>query len=223
MTTINTNQEVYNNLGLSNQNTVKVEETKQDQFMKLMIAQLQNQDPFEPQENGEFLSQLAQFDTATGIKDLQNSFSSFTNTMQSNSALQASTLVGHSVLIPGGETYLQGADGVMGSVDLSASTTNLKIEVKDSAGQLIKTISLGQKQSGDVRFEWDGIDESGNLMPPGKYSFSATSKVGGSNVAQPLSMAAKVESVSIGQSGQGLKLNLLGIGQVDFASVSEIR
>ncbi|MFK5984581.1 MAG: flagellar hook assembly protein FlgD [Pseudomonadota bacterium] len=223
MTTINTNQGVYNNLGLSRTNEVKTEESKEDQFMKLMIAQLQNQDPFSPQENGEFLSQLAQFDTATGISDLQNSFTSFNNTMQSNSALQASTLVGHSVLIQDSIGYLQGSEGVSGNVSLEASTNKLTIEVTDSAGQLIKTINMGQQKSGAVKFEWDGMDERGNLMPPGKYSFEANSKIGGVDVGQALSLSAKVESVSIGQYGQGLKLNLVGLNQVDFSSVSEIK
>jgi flagellar basal-body rod modification protein FlgD len=223
MTTINTNADVYKDLGLTRQAEVKPEASKQDQFMQLMIAQLQNQDPFEPQENGEFLSQLAQFDTATGIDDLGKSFDNFTTSMQSNSALQASTLVGHSVLIPGGSTYLSGAEGVSGNVALDATTSSLKIDVTDSSGQLVKTLFLGEQLAGDVRFDWDGTDESGNLLPPGKYSFQANSQVGGTNIGQNVSMAAKVDSVSIGQFGQGLKLNLLGMGAVDFASVSEIR
>jgi flagellar basal-body rod modification protein FlgD len=222
MTTINTNADVYNNLGLTRKNEVKPEATKQDQFMQLMIAQLQNQDPFEPQENGEFLTQLAQFDTATGIDDLGKSFDSFTTNMQSNSALQASTLVGHHVLIPGGTTYFNGADGVSGSIDLDSSTSSLNIEVTDSAGQLVKTISMGEQLSGAVNFGWDGTDEDGNLMPPGKYSFKSNSQVGGESVAQTVSLGAKVDSVSIGQYGQGLKLNLLGMGQVNFTDVSEI-
>jgi len=222
MTTINTNQDVYNNLGLTRTNEVKPEATKQDQFMQLMIAQLQNQDPFEPQENGEFLTQLAQFDTATGIDDLGKSFGNFSDTMQSNSALQASTLVGKSVLVPGGTAYFQGSEGISGSVNLDSSTTSLNIQVTDSSGQMIKTIPLGSQLAGNVNFGWDGTDEDGNLMPPGKYNFKASSQIGGENIAQNVSLGAKVDSVSIGQFGQGLKLNLLGMGQIDFTAVSEI-
>ena len=90
MSTIDSKMALYDNLGLTRANEPKAEPTKQDQFMQLLIAQLKNQDPLQPQENGEFLSQLAQFDTATGIKDLQDSFNNFSSTMQSNSALQAS-------------------------------------------------------------------------------------------------------------------------------------
>jgi len=178
--------------------------------------------PFEPQENGEFLTQLAQFDTATGIDDLGKSFGNFSDTMQSNSALQASTLVGKSVLVPGGTAYFQGSEGISGSVNLDSSTTSLNIQVTDSSGQMIKTIPLGSQLAGNVNFGWDGTDEDGNLMPPGKYNFKASSQIGGENIAQNVSLGAKVDSVSIGQFGQGLKLNLLGMGQIDFTAVSEI-
>ncbi|MFK5892608.1 MAG: flagellar hook assembly protein FlgD [Pseudomonadota bacterium] len=222
MTTINNNVDVYNDLGLTRNNEVKAEPTKQDQFMELMIAQLKNQDPLEPQENGEFLTQLAQMDTATGISDLQTSFDKFASSMQSNSALQASTLVGHHVLIPGGTTYFNGVDGVSGTVSLDSSTSSLKIDVTDSSGQLVKTFSLGEQLAGDVKFGWDGLDEGGDLMPPGQYTFKASSQLAGETVAQNVSLGAKVDSVSVGQYGQSLKLNLLGMGQVNFTDVTEI-
>ncbi len=222
MTSINNNYDIYNDLGLTRANEVKSEPTKQDQFMRLMLEQLKNQDPFEPQENGEFLTQLAQFDTATGIEDLSNSFNSFASSMQSNSALQASTLVGHHVLIPGGITFFNGAEAVSGSVDLDSSTSSLKIEVTDQAGQLVKTINLGEQLSGVVKFAWDGTDENGNLMSPGKYTFNANYQLGGDSVSQTVSLGAKVDSVSIGQYGQGLKLNLLGMGAINFSEVREL-
>jgi len=222
-TSVNSNYEVYDSLGLTRNNEAKTEETKQDQFMKLMIAQLKNQDPFEPQENGEFLSQLAQFDTATGISDLQTSFTNLSTTMQSNSALQASTLVGRDVLIPGGESYLTEGGTISGAVDLSASTSKLRIEITDSAGQTKRILDLEGHPAGEVKFDWDGKDADGNVLPPGKYSFKATSQVGNENVAQDVLISAKVDSVSLGGLGQPLKLNILGMGQVDFNSVREIR
>ncbi len=223
MSVINSNLEIYDNLGLTRKNETKVEETKQDQFMKLLIAQMENQDPFEPQENGEFLSQLAQFDTATGIKDLQNSFSKFTTTLQSNSALQASSLVGRDVLVPGNESFLSDGGIISGNVDLSASTSSLKIEVMDASGQTIRTLNLGKQAAGTIDFTWDGKDDNGNLLPSGKYRFRASAQVGNETIAQELQLTAKVDSVSIGQMGQGLKLNLLGMGQVDLAQVREIK
>lgn len=221
--TVNSNYEVYDKLGLTRTNQPTVEETKQDQFMKLMIAQMENQDPFEPQENGEFLTQLAQMDTATGVQDLQSSFSNLASTMQSNSALQASSLVGRNVLIPGGEGYLSDAGSVSGTVDLASSTSKLKIEVQDEAGQTIRTLDLEEQAAGEVQFTWDGKDEDGKDLPAGNYTFKASSQVGNDNVGQDVLISAKVDSVSIGTLGQGLKLNIIGMGPVDFNSVREIR
>ena len=222
MSIIDSKVALYDNLGLTRANEPKPEPSKQDQFMQLLIAQLKNQDPLQPQENGEFLSQLAQFDTATGIKDLQDSFNNFSSTMQSNSALQASSLVGRSVLAPGGFGQLESGSNVTGQIDLSSSTTNLSVEVYDSAGQLVKNIPMGTQGAGEVNFSWDGTDNFGNYLPPGGYRIRATADVGSEKIAQEVLVSAKVDSVTIGQGGQGLKLNLAGLGSIDFSEVKEI-
>ena len=223
MTTINDNVTLYDNLGLSRTADTQVEESKEDQFMKLLIAQLKNQDPLQPQENGEFLSQLAQFETAAGAAELQESFDEFSSNMQSSSALQASSLVGRSVFAPGGIAQLETGQNVVGQVDLSASTTNLTLEITDAAGQLVKTIPMGTQASGEVDFTWDGTDQDGNSLPSGGYLVQATAVVGSDTIAQDVLVSAKVDSVTIGQGGQGMKLNLAGLGSVDFSSVREIR
>ncbi len=222
MVAINNDVALYDNLGLTRANEPKVEETKSDQFMQLMLAQLKNQDPLEPQENGEFLTQLAQMETASGISELQDSFSSFSTAMQSNSALQASSLVGRSVLAPGGFAQLETGSNVTGQINLTSSTTDLSIEITDSAGQLVKTIPMGTQAAGEVSFTWNGIDEAGNFMPPGSYQLRATASVGNENMAQEVLVSAKVDSVTIGQSGQGVKLNLAGLGSIDLSEVKEI-
>lgn len=223
MSTINNNVALYDNLGLTRTNEPKVEETKEDQFMQLLIAQLKNQDPLQPQENGEFLSQLAQFETAAGAEELQKSFDSFSANMLSSSALQASSLVGRSVLAPGGIAQLEAGQNVTGQVDLGSSTTNLLIEISDAAGQLVKTIPMGTQAAGEVGFTWDGTDQNGNSLPPGGYRVRATADVGSEQIAQEVLVSAKVDSVTIGQGGQDLKLNLAGLGSIEFSAVKEIR
>lgn len=223
MSTINNDVALYDNLGLSRTNEPKVEASKEDQFMQLLIAQLKNQDPLEPQENGEFLSQLAQFETAAGTEKLQNSFDNFSTNMQSASALQASSLVGRSVFAPGGIAQLEAGQNVAGQVDLGSSTTNLMIEITDAAGQFVKTIPMGTQAAGEVNFTWDGTDQDGNYLPPGGYQVTAAADVGSEQIAQEVLVSAKVDSVTIGQGGQDLKLNLAGLGSIDFSAVREIR
>ncbi len=222
MSAINNNVALYDNLGLTRKNEPKDEVSKQDQFMQLLIAQLKNQDPLQPQENGEFLSQLAQFETAAGAKELQQSFDKFSANMQSSSALQASGLVGRNVLAPGGIAQLETGENVVGQVDLSSSTTNLTIEIEDASGQLVKTIPMGTQAAGDVKFTWDGTDQDGNYLPPGGYRIRAMADVGTETVAQDVLVSTKVDSVSIGQGAQGIKLNLSGLGSIELSAVKEI-
>ncbi len=223
MEAISNNTELYDNLGLSRTNEPEVEESKSDQFMRLMLAQLENQDPLEPQDDGEFLSQLAQMEAAAGISELQDSFDNFSAAMQSNSALQASSLVGRSVLAPGGYAQLETGQSVQGEINLSSSTTNLSIEITDAAGQLVRNIPLGTQASGSVPFSWDGTDEAGNYMPPGAYKVRATAAIGTETVEQEVLVAAKVDSVTIAQNGQSVKLNLAGLGSISLSEVKEIR
>ncbi|MBE9525679.1 MAG: flagellar hook assembly protein FlgD [Proteobacteria bacterium] len=223
MEAISNNTELYDNLGLSRTSEPEVEESKSDQFMRLMLAQLENQDPLEPQDDGEFLSQLAQMEAAAGISELQDSFDNFSAAMQSNSALQASSLVGRSVLAPGGYAQLETGQSVQGEINLSSSTTNLSIEITDAAGQLVRNIPLGTQASGSVPFSWDGTDEAGNYMPPGAYKVRATAAIGTETVEQEVLVAAKVDSVTIAQNGQSVKLNLAGLGSISLSEVKEIR
>ncbi len=225
MTAVTDNYALYESLGLTRTSATetKTESTKEDQFMQLLIAQLKNQDPLEPQENGEFLSQLAQFETAAGAAKLQQSFETFSANMQSASALQASSLVGRSVFAAGGIAQLEAGQSVAGQIDLSASTTNLVIEVTDSAGQFVKSIPMGTQAAGEVDFTWDGTDKDGNSLPSGGYFIKAAAYVDDEFLAQDVYVRAKVDSVTIGQGGQGIKLNLAGLGSVELSAVREIK
>ena len=94
----------------------------QDEFFQLMVAQLTNQDPLKPLESNEFLGQVAQFSTVTGVQDMHQAITDLAASFQSNQALQASTMVGRDVLVPGSRTLL-GADGTLkAAADLPAST-----------------------------------------------------------------------------------------------------
>ena len=97
----------------------------QADFLKLMTTQLRNQDPFEPLENGEFLAQIAQFGTVTGIQELQQSFGDLSSALQSNRALQASVLVGKQVLVEGSQAELGADTPLRGAVELPAATSSM--------------------------------------------------------------------------------------------------
>lgn len=194
----------------------------QDEFLELMTTQLQHQDPLNPMESGEFLSQLAQFGTVNGITELQSSFSTLANSLQSSQALQASTMVGRNVLALGNKAVLDGSGSVNGAVDLSAATGRLMLTVTDPAGQVIRNMNLGTQGAGLVHFTWDGLDNNGEALPAGNYVINSEAVVDNETVAQSTYITAKVESVTLNQDGSGPLLNLNGLGTIGMNQVREI-
>lgn len=224
MSTIDTNNSVWAELGLTREEDKKKpsDDVGQEQFLKLMMAQMQNQDPMKPMENGDFLTQIAQFSASKGIADMSESISTLTQSLASNQALQASSLIGRVVLAPSETGFLEPGQGMGGSVELPSSTLNMNVSIYDQAGAMVKSIPMGQQSAGDIYFAWDGTDEAGNTMPPGLYRVEANANIDGKNQAIQTMIASRVESVSVGKGGQGVSLNLAGLGSMDFNNVREI-
>ncbi len=211
--------------GLAIKNSQEKKDKKslgQDEFMKLMVAQMNNQDPTKPLENAEFLSQLAQFGTVNGITELQKSFSTLANAMQSNQALQASTMVGRSVLVPTNTINLETGGIVEGAVDLTGSTGALNLIIKDSAGQVVKELNLGAHEEGQVSFKWDGLDDSGSAVSPGQYTITAEAAIDNTTEAMETMVMAKVDSVTL-SGAAGPQLNLAGLGTIGIDKVKQIQ
>jgi flagellar basal-body rod modification protein FlgD len=195
----------------------------QADFLELMVTQLKNQDPFSPMENGDFITQMAQFSSVTGLAELQQSFNKLANSLQSNQALQASSLVGRTVLVPSAVGSLPAGGTMSGAIDLPASSATVGLTIQDGAGQVIRRLELGSQASGEVYFNWDGLGNDGLPAPAGRYYINADAGFDGETVAVETLVSASVESVTLGQGGQGLTLNLTDGNVVDFASVREIK
>jgi flagellar basal-body rod modification protein FlgD len=195
----------------------------QTEFLKLMVTQLKNQDPFSPMENGDFIGQMAQFSSVTGLAGLQQSFDKLATSLQSNQALQASSLVGRTVIVPSASGILP-SEGVMaGAIDLPLPGSEVALTIQDASGQVIRRLELGSQSAGDAYFRWDGLGDDGLPAQAGRYYISAEANVNGETVALETLASASVESVTLGQGGQGLSLNLTDGTTVDFASVREIQ
>lgn len=148
-----------------NEAAPKTNEMGQDEFLKLMIAELNNQNPLDPQDNGEFIAQLAQFSTVEGLDKLNTTTESMSDGMRSSQALQASSLVGQSVIVDGNEMGLLLNQGIIsGYSDLPESTTDLKLTIEDENGRLLEQFSLGNHGKGEMSIRWDGL----NLMQDGE-------------------------------------------------------
>ncbi len=223
MTTVN-NTDALAGLGLTGQpeTTKRNDEIGQDDYLTLMLAQFENQDPFEPMTNGEFLGQIAQFGTVSGIQELQDSFTDLSASLQSEQALQAATLVGQRVLARSDIATLTPGEPIDGAIELDSSVQSLDIEITDASGQLVRTLSLGAQDAGFTEFSWDGIGSDGEAVAAGEYRLAARVNRGGvTETLEPL-VAAQIDSVTLGRNGEGLTLNTSAQGGLSFAQVERI-
>lgn len=196
-------------------------ELGKNQFMELMIAQMENQNPLEPQDNGEFISQLAEFSSLEEMQRLSGTVESFATQYQSTQALQASAMVGRTVLVPGSESPM-GADGtISGIIELPESTGSLNVNILNGSGELVNSFNMGQQPAGTVPFVWDGTNSDGEYMPYDQYTFKVEASQSGDIKQMNTLLSANVNSVSIGQSGE-ITLNLSGMGSVPLENVREI-
>jgi flagellar basal-body rod modification protein FlgD len=191
-------------------------------FLTLMLAQLKNQDPTSPVDSNQFLNQLASLSTVQGITQLNSSFSTLSNSLVSNQALQASSLLGHQALV-GSKTANLAANGtVTGAISVPQTTSQAVLNISDSSGALVRQINLGAQATGLANFSWDGKQADGSQAPAGQYTLSAQVAGASSGTALSTYVNGTVQSVTMGAGQTGLTLNVSGLGSVPFASVQQI-
>ena len=221
----------FESLGLSRpKEGLKDKNLGQDEFLSLMVAQMSNQDPMKPMENGEFISQMAQFSAAKGMKEIKDSFATLAEALQSSQALQASSMVGRQVMVEGGVAALPEDGELTASVELKRTAPELAISIMDDAGQLLKRMSLGRQEAGKVSFKWDGEVDRGSSVEgsqtekasPGRYKIKAEVIVDGKPEVVSTFVFDKVESVSLGKGAQGVTLNLVDSGKTTLSNVKEV-
>ncbi len=221
---------VTDNLSISKRTEAKKNnnELGQAAFLELMITQMNNQNPLSPQDNSEFVAQLAQFSSVEGLERLNKTFNSF----MSNNALQASSLVGRSVNVESEKSTLVKGGIISGSVNLDHTAQNLKVSIYDDKGSLVQSIPVGEVGRGEMVFRWDGqnMEINGELLDweadedtlaaAGEYRFEVSADQNGKTEALKTSLSANVNSVTIGENGK-LILNLAGIGAVEADKVKQ--
>ncbi|MDJ0739301.1 MAG: flagellar hook assembly protein FlgD [Gammaproteobacteria bacterium] len=226
MNTLNNQEDLFASLGLASQpDAARAANDAGDlglnDFLKLMVTQLNNQDPFEPMDNGEFLSQIAEFGSVTGLEELNQNFQDLAASITSNQALQAGSLVGREVLAPVDTGFLLTGGNLRGQVELEQSSPQVTVRVFDQVGQLVREMPMGSAPPGALKFTWDGINDLGEFVAPGHYSIRVESIQNDRAVNLQTKMFAKVESVNL-DGRNGLTLNLEGLGPIAFNNVQQI-
>ena len=199
-----------------------------DNFMTLLITQLENQDPLNPMENSEMTSQLAQINTVNGIESLNETLDGITGQIDAGQALQASGLIGLGVLVPGDRVLLeQGADGATHTtpfgIELAQSADNVRVTVKGGDGQVINRYDIGAVSAGVESFRWDGKTSEGQTAVPGSYRISLEATQGEEPVEVEGLNYAVVGGVTPSDSKDGVRLDLGAVyGQVGLSQVKQI-
>ncbi|MHB1676849.1 MAG: flagellar hook assembly protein FlgD [Sulfuriferula sp.] len=191
----------------------------QNQFMSLLVTQLQNQDPLNPMDNAQVTTQLAQLSTVSGIQQLNSSLQSLMSNYQATQSLQSASMIGHNVLVNGSSINYTGGSAQFGA-SLSSAADNVTVTVLNASGQPVDSYNVGPHPAGVLPLQWDGTTAGGATAPQGVYSFQVSATHAGQAVAaQPLSYGAVT---SVANSAQGAQLEVAGIGAVSLANVVQI-
>lgn len=210
-------------LGLTNSQADAATETdNEDTFMTLMMAQLKHQDPFQPMEGGEFLTQLAQFEMVAGVKSMQQGLESLAGSMLSNQVLESAALVGKTVFAATDAARLEAGETIEGAADIPPGASAARLEIRSEGGELVRSMVL-QPVAGRQSFVWDGLDNTGEALPAGNYRITAAVEMDGASLAGRVLLADRVRSVTLGGRGEPPVLNLAGGSQLGFGEVLEIR
>lgn len=192
-----------------------------EDFLTLFTAQLQNQDPFDPVDNSEMVSQMAQLSQVSGISDMNTTLSAISDKMSSTSLTDALGYVGKTVLTEGSSAYPSSDGSLSGAVTLSGDATDVTVTIKNSDGDTLKTLDLGEQASGAVAFTWDGTTDSGDAAGDGPFTIEASATgSSGSVTATPL-VWSTVASVSLDSNGSPV-LTLPALGQVSLDAVWQV-
>ena len=176
-----------------------------DRFLKLLVAQMQNQDPMNPLDNAQVTSQMAQINTVSGIDKLNTTVAGLNGQLVQLQALQGATLVGRDVTVAGNRLSVQGGVGV-GGFELTSAADQVKVEILNAAGHVVGSVPLGAASAGRHAFEWP----AGKVADGDGYRFRVSATQGSSSVLGESLMRDRVDAVSHGANQVNLELRHSG-------------
>jgi len=192
-------------------------QTTQDTFLKLLVAQMNNQDPTNPMDNSQLTSQMAQIQTVSGLSTLTDSVNSLSSQFTQMQALQGVSLVGHDVYVQGDNVTMNSAGGGgTGTFNLAGAADDVKVKIMTAAGVTVDTVDLGAKSAGQQTFNWTNA----NYGADANLTYSITATSGASAVKATTYSEDKV--VAVNTSGSTLQLQLANLGTVPYSSVQFI-
>lgn len=190
----------------------------EDRFLKLLVTQMKNQDPLNPLDNAQVTSQMAQLSTVTGIEKLNATVKSLAASFTATQSMQATSMIGRGVLVPGETINLQSGAAVAG-VELAEPADKVVVSIHDASGNVLQKVDIGAQAAGVAAFQWDGAANNGTAAD-GAYRFSVNAERGTQKIdATPLAFG-RVAAVS--PSEQGAILTIGGIGNVALSGIRQV-
>ncbi len=192
----------------------------QDDFLKLLIAQLQNQDPLQPMDNQQFAVQLATFNSLEQLIGINNKLGSLQTSQGATNQFNAASLIGKAITSNGNTLNLQTGNPTAISYQLAANASRVVVNVQDSSGALVRQMIAGAQNAGDQSVLWDGKDASGNPAPAGLYNFEVNAfDLNGKQVQASGHIKGTVTGVRLDGSEPVLELGSL---QVPLSAVTSV-
>ncbi len=198
----------------------------QDEFLKLLVTQLSNQDPLNPLSGQEFAAQLAQFSSVEQLVNIGNTVEQNGATMdllnQTTNAGIASSLIGSTVEALGNEVGFDGTESIPMAFDLEANAADVTVTIHDTAGNLVRTLTLGPNDKGQRDFEWDGKNDNGETVQQGQYTFDVSATdANGVAVSSSTIVRGTVDRVTFGAEGILLWIGDSSISLANITTVEE--
>jgi len=193
----------------------------EDRFLKLLVTQLKNQDPLNPMDNAQMTSQMAQISTVSGIEKLNTTLQAMMSNSTQSQTMQAATMLGKGVLVPGSGLTMTAADGPgIAGFDLAGPADGATVSINDANGITVRTLTLGGMTAGSHPFQWDGKSSNGAVVADGTYTFSVAAKRGSEKVESTPLQFGMVTSIM--NSAQGVSLSVGSLGNFKMTDVKEI-
>ena len=194
-----------------------------DDFLKLFVTQLQNQDPLNPQDGTQFIGQLAQLTQVEQAYNTNTNLQSMLNQGSNSATLAAITLIGKQVEAPGSQVDLKSGTPATINFTLEKSADQVTVSVLDAAGAVVKTLSTGAKGAGTGNVSWDGTDNAGAQLASGAYSFSVSAKDASGNAVAGMGLVrGKVDGVDMSGAAPVLSIGSLKLNLTDVTSVAGV-
>jgi len=218
--------DLYNELGLSVSEKISNDAKEQNKsatdFMTLIIAQLQCQNPMDPQDSTDFLAQLAQFNAVETNQKVLDTMNELVSAYQSKTIIDATTLIGKKIEVDTNNMQLVAENEIKGIIEVPTKVPDLQVSILNSEGNVVRKFSMGEQNQGKINFIWDGTDNHKNRLPDGNYKIKPQSLIEDDFATLKTTINANVDNVAINKQTGEVKLSLAGVGEIDLEEVRNV-